>query len=348
MVAVRVVDVLAFAATIAAVLYAASPGDPVPLAPIKVQDKPHTSDAFDTGAKGVDDMSVVSGTLSQDGCLGGGGCVIAVIAYDRPEYFSRVLDSLSAAKGIEHYDVLMHLEPGNAEVLRLAESFSAARRVEVTVNATVLGCHANKKSAIAAAFARPSAPHFVILVEDDTLLSSDALRFFEWAASEYAEDREIFTVSAYGDSAHRPGETVGAQWVAAVGRRKHYTPWAWGIWRDRWEDIEGLWSGWDVQFNFWAPTKATVDWTRRHEGLRRGRKEVFPLLSRSNNIGWKGGTHAENMDPDTMKEVQFLHDWAGGSEKADTGVEFYEISGRETLDACASVPFGEDTARGFC
>ena len=47
------------------------------------------------------------------------------------------------------------------------------------------------------------------------------------------------------------------------------------------------------------------------QGLRRGRVEVFPLLSRSNNIGFEGGIHAHVYSGEQMKAMQYIHHWAG-------------------------------------
>eukprot|EP00941_MAST-03F_sp_MAST-3F-sp1_P002365 g2365.t1 len=274
--------------------------------------------------------------------------ILTIIANDRPDYLSQVLSTLAACSGIEKYTVLFFIEPGNDEVIRLANEFSAAARSVVTINSSRLGCHANKKQALRECFAKGSSMHdFCILVEDDTILAEDALEFFEFARSRYAGDDEIFSVSAYGDTAHRIGETVRSESHYAVTRRRHYTPWVFGLWRDRWNEVHKKWLGWDVQMNFFAPSYSAVDWGRRGEGLRGNRFEIFPILSRSNNIGFERGVHANEIDADKMKQLQFLHHWRGNSGNSEIH-SFYELDAKNIVETCREIPFGQDTLQSMC
>lgn len=279
-------------------------------------------------------------------------CTIVLIAYNRPKYMSRVLKSLQDCIGIHRYDVHIFVEPENDEVISISRKFNAARSW-VHVNPSRLGCHANKKQSVAFGF---NISEFVIVVEDDTLLAPDALLFFEYAKIAYRQDKSVFSISAFGDSCGRPGERVPKDraYEYAIARRKHYTPWVWGTWRDRWEeDIRDRWDGWDVQMNFFTPPYreiatgiASPDFSRFHAGLRGERHEIFPVLSRSLNIGSVGGMH------ESSGQSNALYDWAGAEDRAGQWQKrggFVELSKPSGLvRACGEIRFREDTRREMC
>ncbi len=45
-------------------------------------------------------------------------------------------------------------------------------------------------------------------------------------------------------------------------------------------------------------------------GLRGSRVEIFPFLSRANNIGFEDGFHAHVYTPEQMKKLQYITCWA--------------------------------------
>jgi glycosyltransferase involved in cell wall biosynthesis len=272
--------------------------------------------------------------------------VLVVIAYKRPAYLKQVLHSLAAASGIEKHTVLFSIEPSDTGVIDMARGFTAAKRSIVHVNEQVQGCYPNIQQALARGFEYGD---FVVVVEDDIVLSRDALLWFEHARSTYSEDKRVFTVSAYGDSSHTASDGVPAEYAGTIGRRQHFTPWGWGTWRDRYEEMAGDYRGWDAQMNFGVRMISNVSGTIRqrwHSGLRRDRVEVFPVLSRSNNIGSEGGIHADQFSSTEMKGLQYLHHWAGGqaSEAEDSArTGFAELDASLTNALCSAVKFGTDT-----
>jgi GT2 family glycosyltransferase len=168
------------------------------------------------------------------------GLVISVIAYNRPRYFRRVLQALEKCHGIGKHTVLFHLEPSDSGVIEIARTFTAAKKVVVNVNEQKLGFNGNIRQGVERGFHHGN---FVILLEDDVVLSPDALSWFEFARAKYKEDQSVFTVSSYSDNCHHPKERVPTDLHFAAQRRKHFTPWGWGIWRDRFAEINGTYIG---------------------------------------------------------------------------------------------------------
>ena len=195
--------------------------------------------------------------------------VITMTAYRRPDYTRKVLDALSRCQGIDEYQVLLHLEPGCPEVLDVIHN-SRFAQLTLVENADRLGCGPNTFSALHHGF---QLADFVIHLEDDTVPTPDCLRYFEWARRTYQEDRDVFSVTSYSKVQATP-----EQYHTAV-RHRWYTPWGWGTWIDRWNEMAENWSN------------QPVTWDLALNHLRGERFEVHPLLARTQNIGAEMGEH---------------------------------------------------------
>jgi hypothetical protein len=219
--------------------------------------------------------------------------IITFTASHRPKYTSEVLRALSQCRGIEKYQLLPCIEPGNDSVRTLFESVSFAE-CRLTVHRERLGCGANTLFALEQGFMFSD---YVIHLEDDTLPTTDTLEFFEHCREAYRHDVEVFTVSGYPgapDCKRILPETLAGRF-RVLGRQRWFTPWGWATWRDRFGEMRHNWNphDWDGQVN---------------RVLRDGRREVTPLLSRIQNIGAEGGTNMPS--PEYHRQTQHLPFWA--------------------------------------
>lgn len=195
---------------------------------------------------------------------------ISMTLFNRPHYLRKVLGAMSCCYGIERYKLIICIEPGNEEVLQLAQGIDFADKT-IVKNEKVLGCPVNVFQALSYAFLETD---YNIHIEDDQLLWKDALLFFEHCRKTYADDPEILSVTAY-NSQECPASAYGR-----VARRKWFTPWAWATWRDRWEDgMKDLWD-FDYSYGNWDSSINTR--------VRKERAEIFPILARVQNIGVEG------------------------------------------------------------
>ena len=126
------------------------------------------------------------------------------------------------------------------------------------------------------------------------------------------------------------------------------------MWADRYTELAHIYTGWDAQMNFhFRHLEKGPDYSDKGLGfgLRGGRKEVFPLLSRSNNIGFKGGIHAHWFDEDEMKAMQHLERNTAAEVQPLPG-DFHELTDEAVLSAlcarCGALECGRDTMRGLC
>lgn len=200
---------------------------------------------------------------------------ITVTAYNRPAYLRATLSALAACDGIKNYRVAVLLDP--CDETQEQVNTAAYYGFEPLIFAEHKGCNLAIAHAFTYGFASPAAD-FHIHLEDDTVPCRDALRWFEWARDRYRDDPSVMNVSGY--------QRISNGRLDECGLRRWFTPWGWGTWRDRWIGLSRGWgrdnsASWDVVVN---------------HALRAGRYEVFPTVSRIQNIGAERGTHVPNAE----------------------------------------------------
>jgi hypothetical protein len=209
---------------------------------------------------------------------------ISISLYNRLEYTKILFDSLDKCFGIDEYKIIICIEPEDNTVIDLAQNFRKDQ-TEVYVNESKYGCQSNIFQCISRGFNLN--PTFHIHLEDDTIPGKDCLKYFEWANKKYKEDQDIFNISAYVNS-NNPMENCSnlpTDSILAVSRRPHFTPWGWATWIDRWNSIKKDWD-FGYQYGGWD-----VNMAKR---LRKNRYEIYPDISRIQNIGAKNGVHVDN------------------------------------------------------
>jgi hypothetical protein len=197
--------------------------------------------------------------------------VITMVLYNRPQYTKQVLNALRKCDGIGEYLILPFIEPGDDEVIELVRSIDFAE-VSATINSERLGGGHNTFQAWERGF---EICDFIVHVEDDTVPAPDCLRFMEHCHSAYRDNQNIFSVASYNRY-----PCISEQYYA-VSTRCAYTCWLVGIWRNRWPWAKADWNP--------DPNRYATHLAKRvkKEYLR----EVYPLLSRAQNIGIDNGIH---------------------------------------------------------
>jgi hypothetical protein len=202
---------------------------------------------------------------------------LTISGYNRPTYFAQVLKALAWCDGVGEYQITAILDPSDktAELSEIAKGHG----IGVHIPDHHMGCGSAIQYAMTYGF-RKSDYH--IHLEDDTVPSPDCLRWFEWAGQNAGP--KVLTVSGYNQHG-------GDAQNDASGFRNWFTPWGWATWRDRFE--RHLVPAWDC--NFWD---GSVQRVRERTGMG----ELFPHVSRIQNIGAEGGTFCPG--PEFHKEHQ--------------------------------------------
>lgn len=220
--------------------------------------------------------------------------VISFTVCGRPGYLSWVLESWRDVRGIADARLLFLCEPGCDEAVALCEAVDFAERT-VTVNKERLGILANPWHALEDGFARSD---FVVLGEEDLIVSTDALEYLAWCRDRYRSDPGVLAVTTHQYAA-QPGSMPGV-----MPQRFDQDPdphlWVWGTWKDRWEGI--LRDDWDMDYSYrgW-------DWHIKDRHLTgRGMRLMAPCLSRSQHVGRLGGIHCTPDQYETMRSRCFV------------------------------------------
>jgi hypothetical protein len=222
-------------------------------------------------------------------------------AYNRPDYLVPTITSWNGARNLRSWNTAFFIEP--SDVQGTVADMALALDTEVTIhqNETLQGVLVNPWNAINTAF--ESGSDFVVLAEDDVIVSQDTLEYFEWASIEYETSHQILCVNAFSD--------LGGPKANQVIATGHFNPPIWGVWRNRWDQY--LRDTWDKDYSTGNPdgSEAGWDWNINRIVQNHEFHVLHPVQSRSNHIGLFG-TH---MTPDLMETSQ--------------GVGFEQIRGRQ-------------------
>ena len=160
------------------------------------------------------------------------GIAVVMTAYQRPDYLEQTLKSWAGVRGLA--DVVsqtIHVEQSSVEyrVKCLAWEYGWSPRP----NGGRLGVLVNPVESVSWAFRSYPEADFVVIAEEDVVVASDILEYFQWA-QRFRYDESVGVVCA-----HRPqGTTVAQPRTDAVLRVPGFScPLLWGTWRDRWEDF---------------------------------------------------------------------------------------------------------------
>jgi hypothetical protein len=188
-----------------------------------------------------------------------------------------------AVRGTQHWLFHFSVDPSAElpEQLSLIEAFSEdlSSEVTVTVNDQREGVHRNPYLALDHCFKNSQ---FVVLTEEDFVVSEDVLEYFDQLSDDYQEDVCIATVSARGGD----GSNDPSLYEITEGSKFN----VWGTWVDRWRSV--LEPTWDMNystFNGSPGVESGWDWnfsSRVFPSL--GMRSVHPLASKSDHIGYHG------------------------------------------------------------
>ena len=234
---------------------------------------------------------------------------IAISAYNRPEYSRRSLAAILGAKGYspDKYPIFCSIDcDENGDTSNEIFAIYAKEGFTHSVTTKKLGCNYNIKRALEIAW--EDGPDFVLLIEDDVIISDDALLYIEWAAKKYKDDRSVRTIGLWGHD-KQPGLPLSEKDHGKVMRQNYFTCWGWGTWKDRWEEMEEKWTTGDDSHD--------TSWDVVISKSIGGRMEILPAVSRAYNCGEHGGTHRGRAWPGMV---------ASGLIDPDGEIDYWEYS----------------------
>jgi hypothetical protein len=196
---------------------------------------------------------------------------VTLVAYRRLHYLNRVIESLKK-NSLTGYSLFVGVEPDDQSVVDYCRNLDFMPTT-VVVNENRLGVAWNPHATISRAFAAGSS--FNVALEDDVVLSPDALSLANWFfALPYCEKYFSLNLFNYHSDAAFPDE---------VEESNHFVPLGWAVTTRMWHDlVEPGWMcdqrGWDFSVNRILES---------NPGLRL----LQPRLARANHIGREDGAH---------------------------------------------------------
>lgn len=212
---------------------------------------------------------------------------IAISAYNRPEYSRRSLAAIVGAKGFspEKYNIYCSIDcDENGDISPEVYNIYASYNGPLTLGTAPikLGCNYNVRAALEIAW--EDNPDFVLMIEDDIIISHDALLYIEWAANKFKDDASVRTVGLWkskdGWDFDKP---LTKRTLFKIEEQAWFTCWGWGTWRDRWPEMLSKWTTGDDSHD--------TSWDVVLFSHLNNRKEIVPSISRAYNCGDLNGTH---------------------------------------------------------
>lgn len=241
---------------------------------------------------------------------------IAISAYNRPEYSRRSLAAIVGAKGFspEKYSIYCSIDCDangdvNPEVYNIYASYGGPLTLETAP--IKLGCNYNVKAALELAW--ENNPDFVLMIEDDVVISDDALMYIEWAAQQHKDDKPVRTIGLWGQECN-PTLPLSEQDYGKTTRQNFFTCWGWGTWRDRWDEMLATWTTGNDSIN--------TSWDVIVSSHLGDRYEILPYISRAYNCGEHNGTHRGKAWPGVV---------ASGIIDSDSIIEYWEFNPKNII-----------------
>jgi hypothetical protein len=248
---------------------------------------------------------------------------ITVCAYNRPDYLRIVLTSLLTAlrecPEMQQAKIVIGVDPGGDRQAEVVDQISDFRDIfqieerkapELIVWPKHLGVSEHPRRLLQYVFMEMRS-EFNVHLEDDTVLSPDALRLAWWywqrARHEYIIQpiamNRVLCMSLHSRSCEE-NKTV----PAAVRFRSDFCPWGWCCTYLAW------WLWFSHYWNFKRSLPAGFDWSASLMMRKHDLWALEPALSRVHNIGREGGEHQtpEGYDRDMQGLV-----WAAAVHNAE-------------------------------
>jgi hypothetical protein len=202
-------------------------------------------------------------------------------AFDRFVYLKETLDSWSNVRGIEKWDIYFKVEPSdhfdtiNDIIKNFEDKIDSS--VNIILNNKVLKCAANTWFAFDDLFQKYD---FVILAEDDIIVSKDILEYFDYLEEKYRDVKDVSIISA-----NTKWNTSDSEKII---KEQAFNGLVWGTWREDWENY--FKDTWDFNYSTGlGGTSSGWDWNITLRVLPTNNLfSIHPYVSRSQHIGING------------------------------------------------------------
>ena len=251
---------------------------------------------------------------------------IAVIAYNRPEYLKRCLETLLAASMMVPAMVTVFQDGADGGVARVAKEAGVQleRHERIAGREGAQNIAAHYGWALNRMFEVSKEARYGIVLEEDMIVAPDFLAYFLRLAPAMDADPTLYCISAYNDN----GLSHLVEDTGLVYRTEWFVGLGWLLSRE-------------LFLRDWLPEWPDTHWDHwlRQDAVRKGRECLFPEVSRDFHIG----EHGINMDAQHYKryngKVRLNDDpEAAVMEPSELVLASYEASLAEMLERGTIAP----------
>ena len=197
--------------------------------------------------------------------------------FKRLEYTKMVINSLiNSLKDFGNLDIPVYISYDyyNEDMLKYLNDIELNKTI--FVNNPKIGCNANTKKIISYAINLSDA---VIHIEDDTVLSKDAIRYYIENINKYKSDISVVSISGYNKTIRLdPNE------INLIEKYNRFTAWGCAFWSYKFQILLDNWINIDPKINY--------SWDSHINDIyaMMGFYEIVPKISRIQNVGAENGT----------------------------------------------------------
>jgi hypothetical protein len=206
--------------------------------------------------------------------------IITSLHYNRPNYTRRCISHLESCLGIENYLVIFLIDLSDKLDKIYDIIYNCKLNAIITTNDKKLGGCKSQAKLLNIAFEHGG--EYIIHVQDDIILSIDALRMFEYCGTKCANNDNIVCVTAWNNRADVPNKEE--MYKLRVKCRSPFGGIA--FWKHKIENI-----GW-INSDYIGKMEGS-DRLFRQIMKKRNTYSVYPLVSRSNHIGFNQGLNID-------------------------------------------------------
>lgn len=208
--------------------------------------------------------------------------LISILAYNRPEYLTQCLEALSKCRGAEEWGVIVSVDGPNGQQPMPSVPLPKNLNIEVVRHQVNYGIDHHNAFCANGVFDNFEAADFLVMLEDDAILTPDALElasgFHGWPR------RDEYLFMSVGDPKYTKSPPEEWEYEQLVEERYSIYTSAWCFTRGSWEKMLGAW-------NRPLRTQLGWDWSLSTSMHDNGWKSLYPTVSRSKNVG-RVGVHA--------------------------------------------------------
>ncbi len=238
--------------------------------------------------------------------------IVTLKSWRRPYYLASLFESLVKADGFDKYKYIISIDNHDAtknDMIAEVKKFKeAGADIQLFYQKTNLGCAGNMRFCFDKAF-KDTDYDYMVHLEEDNVIGKDMFTWLEWAGEYTKDNDDIFAINSftrktqhkwYPEYSFKPDENFYHTHFDCGG--------VWAMHRSQWDSIIELGDVFgavgpcntDVVPDKWKSTIMETDkgsWAYPFvKYFKRGKYCLSPMVSRSNNVGYKECVHVPSKE----------------------------------------------------